>query len=263
MVKPKAPRPRKRRLAPGLRELGDEAIKEHLERPCSPRILIQKTKDGWEFASPYREIDRDRWTALLFQAFGTRHLAVMTHFLGAFTKLVGVNSWDEKSQTWMPDQDEFDAVVAMVHAFAPQNVAQAAHAAQLVALHLSAMKLGENCAQGYGDDRSRAILNKTVRAYGEGMERMARVQGKIAPRTVNQTIEVHYYDDRDQRRLQIDGGVSRNGGQAHGTDGGALIQCAALPSPCPDGEAMPIASGEGQAGLPDARRGKRHGRAKG
>ena len=246
---------RKRKLPIGMQALGDAALDEMYLRPAAPRILIEKAKDdGWAFGCPY-EPGKDcknlnRWEALLFQAFGTRSSGVMNHFLSVFTKLVGNGVWDEERKAWMPRQDDFDAILCMVHSLAPENEAQAAYAAQLCALHLSAMKLGETCSHSYADERTRAVMNKTVRAYGDGLERMARLQGKLQPRAVNQTIEVRYYDHRDQRSIHIAGGAGQIGGQPHGADGGALIPRPALPSPQSGGAAVPVPSGEGKAGLP-------------
>ena len=69
------------------------------------------------------------------------------------------------------------------------------------------MKLGEQAHKGYWDVRTAATFGKLVRVYGDGMERMARLQGKLEPRTVNQTIKVVYVDNRDQGSVHIDGGV--------------------------------------------------------
>jgi hypothetical protein len=249
MAKPvKSKRERKRRLADGLRELGDAAIAEHIQRPCSPRIKIEKTKKGWRFACPYSDKDAPQWEALLLQAFGTRHSAVMNHFLDALTQLVGDGYWDEARNAWMPKQEDFDAMLALIHAMRPANAAEAAHAAQLCALHLSAMKLGRTAAR-YGCERTTAVLNKTVRAYGDGLERLARLQGRLAPREVTQTIQVVYVDQRDQR-IQIAGGVPSIGGQGQGTAGGAIVSCPALPGPDKSRPALPVASGQGAAAMP-------------
>lgn len=231
----------------GLAELADAAVQEHHERPCAPRILIEKTKDGWRFASPYAREHQQRWEALLFQAFGTRSGAIMTHFLDTFTKLVGHGEWDEDRQCWMPKQNDFDAMVAIVHSLQPENEAQAAYAAQLCALHLSAMKLGDRLSRHYEDPRTAAILSKTIRAYGDGMERLARLQGKVQPKTVNQTIEVHKHE-----HVHFEGGVSPNGAQPHAATRGATIQRPALSGPKPGGQAVPLPCSEGEARLPNA-----------
>lgn len=239
-------------MAVGMAELADRAIQDHYERPCAPRVLIEKTGDGWKFANPWDDEHRERWEALLFQTFGTRSSAIMNHFLDVFTKLVGDGEWDEDRHAWMPKQNDFDAVVAIVHSLKPENEAQAAYAAQLCALHLSAMNLGKQATRTYADSRTVAVLNKTVRAYGDGMERLARLQGKVQPRTVHQTIQVVYYDNRDQRSVQLTGGAAPFGGRPQGTDGGAAIRSPALPSPNQGGAALPSPSGEGQESVPVA-----------
>ncbi len=243
----------KPRLADGMHDLADAARSELVARPCSPRILIERLGDNsWRFSSPYDSADLPDWEALLFQAFGTRSSAIMNHFLSSFHSMVGDGVWNEKRRYWMPDQDEFDAVVAIVASLKPENEAQAAHAAQLAALHLSAMRLSRQATASNPDPRAVAILTKTVRAYGEGMQRLARVQGKIQPRQVNQTIEVHYHDHRDQRvqiANGIAGGVPSNGGRPQRTERGATIQRAALPSPDESGSTVPIASRGGQEGV--------------
>lgn len=259
MTDGKPKRERKPRLPAGLREIADAARAEHEGRSCAPRIKIEKTKKGWRFSCPYSDRDGPQWEALLFQAFGTRSGAIMDHFLEVFTELVGDGEWDDKRQTWLPKQGDFDAMIAIIHSLQPQNEAQAAHAAQLCALHLSAMKLGKSAAR-YGDERTAAIFNKTVRAYGDGMERLARLQGRLAPREVNQTIQVVYVDQRDQR-IQIAGGVPPNGGQPHASDGGTLVASASLPSEGPHRLTVPSPSRPGQAGLPDAWWGQRIWRA--
>ena len=171
----------------------------------------------------------------------------MNHFLDTFTKLVGEGQWDDQLQAWMPRQNDFDAIVAIIHSLQPENEAQAAYAAQLCALHLSAMKLGEQASRSYADPRTIAILNKTVRAYGDGIERLARLQGKVQPRSITQTIEVHKHE-----HIHFEGGAGRNGGQPHAPSAGGAFDRPPLPSPSPNGAALPRPSSEGQARLPDA-----------
>lgn len=250
-----------KRLAVGLDRLGDEAIREMENRPCAPRVLIQKTDTGWDFVSPYRDEDRDRWTALLFQAFGTRHGAIMDHFMEVLTRLLPHNHWDEEGRFWFPDQGAFDAMIAIIHSLKPENEAQAAYAAQLVALHFVSMKLAESPAHSYWDPRTTALLCRTVQAYGDGLERFARLQGRLKPRHVNQTIQVVYVDNRDQRALATGGGPDF-GGQPHGTARGETIPCAALPCPGANDRApVPLARREGQARMPFPRWGSRLWRA--
>ena len=217
--------------------------------PVAPQIWIERTGNhrGWVFKCPYPKEDEEIWHASLFQVFGTRSTRTMDHFLNSLTELVGDNQWDEASQRWIVREDAFQAALNIIYSLDPQNEAQAAYAAQLVALHLSSMKLGAQCSKSYADPRTSAILAKTVKAYGDGLERMARLQGKIEAKQVNQTITVVYADNRS---VHINGGVSQNGGQAQGTAGGATIQSPALPSPSSiNRQSMPVAGSEGEAGL--------------
>ena len=201
----------------------------------------------------YSKEDEERWWALIADAFGTRCGGLIDHFLERITELVPEDKWDGEERYWHPSESDFNAVLAIISALRPENEAQAAHAAQLAALHLSAMKLGEHAAR-WGNERTIAILAKTTRAYGEGIERLARLQGKVQPKQVNQTIQVVYVDNRDQRTVQINGGGVPNGGQPHATsDAAAVTRLPALPSPRADnGPTVPSAGSPGQACLQNA-----------
>jgi hypothetical protein len=223
-------------------------------RQSPPRIRIEKNEDGWQFTSPYPEDSGDDWFVLLCDAFGTRHGSVVNHFLECIIKLVPDGEWNKDHRYWYPDEDSFNAVLALISAMRPENEAQAAHAAQLAALHLSAMQLGRHIKTLQGADaRAIAILGKTARAYGDGLMRLAKLQGKIQPRNVNQTITVVY---ADQRSVTVNGGVPSNGGQPHAApDAGASARLPALPSPCPNnGGPMPPTGDAGKASVQDARR---------
>jgi len=115
------------------------------------------------------------------------------------------------------------------------------------------MKLGEHIAQHSPDPRTVRLLTRTVRAYGDGLLQLARLQGKLKTRTVNQTIKVFHYDNRDQRSVIFAGGVPENRGQPHGTTGATAAGFTALPGPCQDyGATVPLAGREGQASLSNA-----------
>jgi hypothetical protein len=223
-----------------------------LSRSAPPRIKITRGKKGWRFDNPYpKEHDGD-WYFLLLDAFGTRHGGVLDHFLNSICDLVPEgDKWvaRDKRAYWYPSEPDFNAALAIIASLKPENEAQAAHAAQLVALHLSAMKLGNQAAR-YGSERTTAILAKTTRAYGEGIERMARLQGKVQPKQVNQTIQVVYVDQRDERWMQSARGDTQNGGQPHGATGSSSIPCPALPGPCPNRSELSLSRSAGETGLP-------------
>jgi hypothetical protein len=234
----------KPRLPEGLDLIADEADRRRVGRYCPPRIRIEKPKNGsWRIVSPYAKEDEERWWSLLGEAFATRDPDVILYFFETLGNLCP-KFWDDSRREWAPREVEFNALLAVVGSVRPANEAQAAYAAQLGALHLSAMKLAERTTE-YADPRSAAILNKTVRAFGDGLERIARLQGKIAPRTIHQTFEVHKHE-----HVHFRGGTTPNGGQPHRAATSAPVECAALPRPCADGSAVQMPCGERQEGLP-------------
>jgi len=246
-------------LPTGFEELGDAALAAMDARPAAPRICIERAKDGrWNFANPYSEEHGERWLAMLAGAFGTRSGGAINHFLNTLTKLVEPGSWDEKRQIWFPCEDDYQAALNIISSLKPENEAQAGYAAQLVALHLSALKLGSQMSKSWADPRTAAILAKTSRAYGEGMERLARLQGKVQPKQVKQTIQVVYVD---RRSVQTDGGFGPNGEQPHASDlsqqyciaASTVPELSPLRSSGPDDrQAMPSAGSSGENKVPNA-----------
>jgi len=247
--------PSKRRLPHNIADVADEAGKRLADRYCPPRVRIDKRKDGsWSIVCPYAKEDNDRWWFLLSAAFGTRDVDVVHYFLEALERLCP-KVWNEKARELQPREVDFNALLAIVGSVRPENEAQAAHAAQLAALHLSAMKLSEQAGK-YGDPRTVAVLSKTVRSYGDGLERLARLQGKVAPRAIHQTFEVHKHE-----HVHVDGGAAAFGDQLHGTTAGETISSTALPCPCPNGTAVPLPRSERQESVPRPRWGERIWRA--
>jgi hypothetical protein len=242
---------RKRRLPEGLEKHADQAGLEMLARPSAPRVMIRKTKTGWQFDCPYAPEDEERWQNLLFQAFGTRHGSVVNAFFDAFARICGDRVWDEKRNVWLPDEDEFNSILAIVAAHKPQNEAEAAHAMQLAALHLVSMKVGERASRYAYDTRTVATFAKLVRVSGEGLERIARLQGRLKAKTINQTIQVVYCDNRS---VSLSGGAGPFRGQPHAAShAAAATGLPALPSPCSNYRAtVPATRREGQASVQNA-----------
>lgn len=262
------PRARKRKaparkvLPKVFRDLGDEAIARHMQRPATPKIEVDADRFGWAFSSPYRKEHEDRWVALLFDAFATRSQAVFQTFTAQLAHLCS-DDYDHDSQAWKPDEAELIACIQIVKSLAPRNEAEAAYAAQSCALHFAAMKLGHNIGRTtYPSERTVAVLAKTVRAYGNVLETLHRLRGG---KTTRQKITVHHEKHvHTHQHVHLEGGAPNSGGQPHGsgeggTDSSALIEHdgrTALPSPDKGGEVVPIRSDAGKAGLLHARRGK-------
>lgn len=240
----------------GLDSLALDAERRVMSRPAPPRVKIARRKSGWVFDNPYAKHHEAQWYFLLLDAFGTRHGSVLDHFLATIAELVPPGDrWVAHDQRayWYPNEPDFNAVLAIVAAMKPDNEAQAALAAQLAALHLASMRVAKY-AVGSSDPRSAAILAKTSRAYGEGVERIARLQGKVPPRETKQTIQVVYVDNRS---VEFKGGVGSIGGQPQepycdntgNYPNRGHEQCPAVPRLRPIGSAMSSAGRKGEAGL--------------
>jgi len=57
---------------------------------------------------------------MLIQAFGTRHGGVFNAFFDAFIRLCGERCWDEERRVWMPDENEFSTMLALVASHKPE-----------------------------------------------------------------------------------------------------------------------------------------------
>ena len=238
----------KPRLPAHMRTRANVAIGKHEGRSIPPRIDVDGDDlDAW-FACPYADEDQDAWNALLFEAFGTRSASVVSCFVRQLAQFVR-RDWDQGAAKWKPSQDEFNTVLALVGAMKPRDEAQAAYAAQLAALHLAAMRLAKRVTgEGYADERTVAVMNKTVRAYGDGLAQMQRLQGKT--RTARQSIKSETHRHVHQHvHLASDGGTEDFGGQLHGRTTKPLNQCTALSGPESLGQVVPLSSGKRKAGL--------------
>ncbi|WP_395000547.1 hypothetical protein [Sphingomonas sp.] len=238
----------KPRLPAPMRARANAAIRKHEGRSIPPRIDVDGNDiDAW-FSSPYADEDQDAWNALLFEAFGTRSSSVVSCFVRQLAQFVR-RDWDKDAAMWKPSQDEFNTVLALVGAMKPRDEAQAAFAAQLAALHLAAMRLAKRVTgEGYADERTVAVMNKTVRAYGDGLAQLQRLQGKS--RTSRQSIKSETHRHVHQHvHLASDGAKGEIGGQLHGRTAPTANECASLSGPKPSGCVVSLSSRKGKASL--------------
>ena len=248
----------KPRMPDNMASFAKEAVRKHRGRPLPPKVEMAGSEFAPVLLSPYADEDQEPWLALLLQAFGTRSASVATCFVEQLSNLCR-RDWDSDAKQWKPSQDEFDAVLAIVSSTKPRNEAQAAFAAQLAALHLAAMRLAKRVTgDALGDDRTVAVLAKTVRAYGDGLATMQRLQGKS--RSTRQTIKVEH---QRHQHIHYHEGSKDFGGQAHATGTGVVAPSQSVQGPRAVGRALSLASDAGEASLPDARRRKRDRSTKG
>ncbi len=222
------------------------AIARHRRRRFVPNVL--ERENCWE--CPYADEDKDRWWALVFDILGTRQTAVVDVFWTQLCGLLG-KAWQAEKGGWITDEKQIRTLLSMMAAMRPHNEAESAYAAQLCALHISAMKLGAAIASTWTPDpRTAAVLNKTVRAYGEGLLNLQRLRGMGQKSVQIIKVETHRHE---HKHLHMEG-VAKNGEQPDATGTKTVEGSASLPSENAGGRVLPYPSRDGQESLPDARR---------
>ena len=243
------PRRRKHRAKPepSMQMKADKPklLERALKRPLSPAVMFEHDGDGYVGQAPHA--DSDLWELQLADAFGTRSQSVMRAFINDLRGLCSL-AWDEPNGAWKPNEQELNAILAMVASAQPKTTAEAALVAQSVAVHLLTMRLAAQALNrgGMVMDREAALVGKLARTYAMQMDQLQAMRGKR--RTSRQSIKVskelhqhvHYHDAR---------GCGETGSQAHGTPTSLPARCAALPSPKSGGEVVRLPSGKGKAGL--------------
>ena len=244
----------------------DRAKARTLARRHGP--IVELVRDGTEqqkWAWPFDDTDEGQeWTWLVLDAFGTRNETVAGVFLNHLVQIVRAD-YDDERQEWVPDDGELIALLNIVAAHRPKNEAQAALAAQMAATHLIFMKLAKRAADYPYDSRTVSSFTRVALASAAQFETMATIKGKRRS-TRQQIIVTHERHIHNHQHVHVEGGASGNDDQAHAseepigreTSGGAAVPCSK-----PNGSIVRLSGGEGQKGLPHARRRSRVGRTEG
>jgi hypothetical protein len=186
------------------------------------------------------------WDLQLADALGTRSQSVMSTFVRQLKGLVA-ESWDDQANRWKPNETQLNAALAFVAGIKPRNEAEAALAAQMVAVHWMQMGLSRQALRyGQVDPNSAGVAGKLARTYALQLDTLAKLRGS---RSSRQTIKVskelhqhvHYHDHRGDQESEH---------QPHATDGAGLPdKIAALPGDDTGGQVVPIAGRRRKAGL--------------
>lgn len=243
--------PRRPVMPAKLRERARAATERHQGRPIAPDVHVTAEEGRWSYSNPYRAADELAWCALLFEAFGTRQRGVADVFVNHLARLCSAQ-WDETAQAWRPNEHELQTAIALVQSLAPRNEAEAALAAQAVAIHFATMKLAHHVAgRSNPDARTLASLAALAKAYVKQLEAMQQLKGRKVSRqkiTVRNERHVHHH-----QHVHVDRGEPDFGGQPHASYGGKTTPRAPLPSLGSVGSVVPFPGGEGEARLPNAR----------
>jgi hypothetical protein len=157
--------------------------------------------------------------------------------------------WDDEAKQWRLDESQFNAALAVVNGVKPRNEMEAALAAQIVAIHLLTMKVTAFAIRHEYDTRTAATAGKLARTFTLQMETLQSLRGK--KRTAHQSIKV---TKELHQHVHYHRGEGESEGQAHEREAATVDQCAALPSPEPGGEAVPLPGDEGKRAMQAARR---------
>lgn len=242
-AKPKRRRRRRNRPEPAaeLRAWEKAAEKRALARPFPPGIMLEPAGfDEEHWTSPHN--DPDLWHLQLADAFGTRSRAVIVTFMNQLEALCGRNFWDEATHQWRLDENTYSAALAIVNSVKPRNEMEAALAAQMVAIHLLAMKAAAQALKYDYDTRTAAAAGKLARTFTLQLEALRSLRGR--KRTAHQAITVR---KELHQHVHYHRGEGESGGQPHGPPATTADQCAALPGPEPGGESVPLPGRKGKA----------------
>jgi|GEM_PF-1153131 len=232
------PRGRKQVPMPATLKPYTAKAKARLEKmPASPGIMLEPDPDGsGTFTSPHDDLEA--WEIQIYSAFGTRSTSAMRTFVYQLRALCE-RDWHGPEKGWAPNERELNAAVNFVNSIQPKNEAQAALAAQMLAVHWMQMRMSAQALKNgaWIDHRDAAIAGKLARTFAMQMDTLARLQGKR--QTARQTIRVkkelhqhvHYHDHR---------GAGERDGQSHARDAAAPDERAALPSENKGGDVVPI-----------------------
>lgn len=252
--------------SPHLKAGEPAALGRALKRPLSPGIMLEPRKDGegWQMVAPHS--DGNLWELQLADAFGTRSHSVMQAFLRDLRKLCSMD-WDDDAGMWKADEMELNSALAMVNDIRPQNTAEAALAAQMVAVHWMQMRLSRDALNKGGMvlQSSAALASKLARTYAMQLDQLRLMRGGKKP-TARQSIkvtkivrqEVHYHDNRGFRENEGQSQETvyeciREPEQPAGT--GEPEERPALPSPEETGSrVVPFPGDARKERVPDARR---------
>lgn len=249
-AKPKRKRRKRDRPEPTaeLREWEKGAEQRALARPYPPGIMLEAAgfdKERW--TAPHA--DSDLWTLQLADAFGTRSRAVVATFLSQLEALCGQSHWDDEARQWRLDENQFSAALALVNSVKPRNELEAAQAAQLVAIHLLTMKVAARAIRYEYDTRTAATAAKLARTFTLQLEALQNLRGRR--RTARQSITVR---KELHQHVHYHRGEGESGGQPHEPPATIIDECAALPSPQPGGQSLPLPSRQGKGAMQAARR---------
>jgi hypothetical protein len=176
--KPKTkPRRRKVQKMPAMLGPWAEKAKTRMEkRPASPGVMMEPRGDLGDFRAVAPHDNHEVWSLQIHDAFGTRSPSTVTVFMEQLRALCGEN-WNDERKAWQPSETELNAALNFINSNQPRNEAEAALAAQMLAVHFMTMRLSAQALKT-GDARTASIAAKLARTYAAQMDTLQLTRGK-------------------------------------------------------------------------------------
>jgi hypothetical protein len=257
--KPKRARRRKVQPMPALLEPWAEKAKARMEkRPASPGVMMEPRGDLGDFRAVAPHDNHEVWSLQIHDAFGTRSPSTVAVFMEQLRALCGQN-WNDQTKAWHPSEVELNAALNFINSIQPRNEAEAALAAQMLAVHFMTMRVSAS-ALNTGDARTASVAAKLARTYAAQMDTLQQVRGKRRSTRQHITVkhEKHIHSHQHQH-IAAWGCVTPNPapsaipGDQHAPAieqrAGVIGSGAAVPGKGQVGEVVPIGRRERKAGV--------------
>ena len=178
----------------------------------------------------------------LADAFGTRSRAVFVTFMRQLEALCGLSHWDEAAKQWRLDEHEFSAALAIINSLHPCNELEAAHAPQMVAVHLLTMKVAARAIEYEYDNRTASVAGKLARTFTAQREAFERIRkpNRTARQSIKVTKESHYHHHQHLHR-----GAAETNEQPHDARAPTIEGCTPLSGDEPGGQVLRLPSRSG------------------
>jgi hypothetical protein len=216
------------------------------------RVQVKASGDGADLKLDATHSDHEGWAAQLRDAFGT----TSHHFMARSMSLLGT----AMQRSGQGRAEGINAGLAVVAGVRPENETEAMLAIQMAATHEAAMSMLD-IARGNGTvpaiQAAGGFAVKLLRTYTTQIEALAKLK-----RGGEQTVRVEHVHVHSGGQAIVGnvsgggGGVIENRSQPHATDDPrALVFAPGAPVLCCDAnrEALPVATGEGESTVQDAR----------
>lgn len=257
--KPKRTRRRKVQPMPALLEPWAEKAKARMDkRPASPGVMMEPRGDLGDFRAVAPHDNHEVWSLQIHDAFGTRSPSTVAVFMEQLRALCGQN-WNDQTKAWHPSEVELNAALNFINSIQPRNEAEAALAAQMLAVHFMTMRVSAS-ALNTGDARTASVAAKLARTYAAQMDTLQQVRGKRRSTRQHITVkhEKHIHSHQHQHIAAWgcatpDPAPSAIPGEHHPPAieqrTGVIRSGAAVPSKGQIGEVVPIGRRERKAGV--------------